>query len=214
MGHHERAGDSLTPICEHASQGVEPATSEGRPDTVCGGTWKSTRPSPTRSTEYSPTWSTHCAGTSLRRPVYSGGRSAISHLESARAGWPRIVSVRSASTSSMSWPSWSRTVAWSGYRPRRGTRESSTSARPAGENTNIEARYEGDISGFLRLLTVVVATGIVRWVLSQDFRRLDQRLEREATAASRWQRGYHPDLALEDGFVAMAVDRADDVTSS
>ena len=85
---------------------------------------------------------------------------------------------------------------------------------PAGENTNIEARYEGDISGFLRLLTGWLPPGVVRWVLSQDFRRLDQRLEREATAASRWQRGYHPDLAIEDGFVAMAVDHADDVTSS
>ncbi len=85
---------------------------------------------------------------------------------------------------------------------------------PAGVNTNIEARYEGDISGFLRVLTWWLPPAIVRWVLSQDFRRLDQRLEREATAASRLQRGYDPDLALDDGFVAMAVDRADDVTSS
>jgi uncharacterized protein YndB with AHSA1/START domain len=85
---------------------------------------------------------------------------------------------------------------------------------PAGENTNIEARYEGDISGFLRLLTGWAPPGVVRWVLSQDFRRLDQRLGREATTPSRWQRGYHPDLAGEDGFVAIAVDHADDGTSS
>ena len=82
-----------------------------------------------------------------------------------------------------------------------------------GERTDIEARYEGDISGFLRLLTWWLPPGVVRWVLSQDFRRLDRRLEREATAASRWQRGYHPDVAIDDVFVAVAVDHADDVTS-
>jgi uncharacterized protein YndB with AHSA1/START domain len=85
---------------------------------------------------------------------------------------------------------------------------------PVGENTSIEARYEGDISGFLRLLTGWLPPGVARWVLSQDFRRLDQTLEREAIAASRWQRGYHPHHAIEDGFVAKAVDHADDVTSS
>jgi uncharacterized protein YndB with AHSA1/START domain len=85
---------------------------------------------------------------------------------------------------------------------------------PAGENTNIEARYEGDISGFLRLLTWWLPRGVVRWILSQDFRRLNQLLERDATAARRWQRGYRPDLAIEDGLRAMTVDHADDVTSS
>jgi len=85
---------------------------------------------------------------------------------------------------------------------------------PAGENTNIEAHYEGDISGFLRLLTGWLPPGVVRWVLSLDFRRLDQRLDREATAESRWRRGYDPDLAIEDRFVAIAVDRADDVTGT
>lgn len=85
---------------------------------------------------------------------------------------------------------------------------------PAGENTNIEARYQGDISGFLRLLTGWLPSGVVRWILSQDFRRLDQRLQREATAASRWQRGYDTGLAMKDGFVAMTVDHADDVPSS
>jgi len=85
---------------------------------------------------------------------------------------------------------------------------------PAGENTDIEARYEGDISGFLRLLTGWAPPAVVRWVLSQDFRRLDQRLRREATIPSRWQRGYDSDLAIQDGFVAIAVDRGDDVTSS
>lgn len=84
---------------------------------------------------------------------------------------------------------------------------------PAGENTNIEARYEGDISGFLRLLTGWLPPGVVRWVLSQDFRRLDQRLEREARASSRWQRGYRADLDVEEGVLALAVEPADDVMS-
>ena len=85
---------------------------------------------------------------------------------------------------------------------------------PADETTNIQASYEGDISGFLRVLTGWAPPGIVRWILSQDFRRLDQLLEREATAANRWQRGYRPDLAIEDGFLARPVDHADDVTST
>jgi hypothetical protein len=85
---------------------------------------------------------------------------------------------------------------------------------PAGENTDIEASYEGDISGFLRLLTGWAPPGVVRWILSQDFRRLDQLLERDATAASGWPREYQPDLAIEDRFLSMAVDHADDVTSS
>src|SRR6476661_5894838 len=76
---------------------------------------------------------------------------------------------------------------------------------PAGEHTNVDARYEGDISGFLRLLTGWAPGAVVRWVLSRDFRRLDQLLDGEATATERWQRGYDPDLAIEDGFVAMAV---------
>jgi hypothetical protein len=50
------------------------------------------------------------------------------------------------------------------------------------------------------LVDRVAPPRVVRWVLSQDFRRLDQRLERKKTAASRWQRGYHSDLAIEDGF--------------
>src|SRR4029079_6172153 len=73
----------------------------------------------------------------------------------------------------------------------------------AGENTNVEARYEGDISGSLRLLTWWLPRGVLLWVLAQDFRRLDRLFEREATAANRWQRRYHPDLAIEDGLGAM-----------
>jgi hypothetical protein len=85
---------------------------------------------------------------------------------------------------------------------------------PAGACTDVRARYEGDITGWLRLLTWWAPPIVVRWILSQDFRRLDRRLGREATAASRWQRGYRSNVAVEDGFVTMAVDHADDVTSS
>lgn len=85
---------------------------------------------------------------------------------------------------------------------------------PAGENTEIKASYEGDISGSLRLLTGWLPPGVVRWVLSQDFRRLDQRLEREATAASRWQRRHHLDLATQDPSVPTGAGHVDDVTSS
>jgi uncharacterized protein YndB with AHSA1/START domain len=85
---------------------------------------------------------------------------------------------------------------------------------PAGKNTDIEARYEGDISGFLRLLTWWLPRGVVRWVLAQDFRRLNQRLEQAAAAPSTWQAGYRTDLAVEDASVTMTDDHADDVTSS
>jgi uncharacterized protein YndB with AHSA1/START domain len=85
---------------------------------------------------------------------------------------------------------------------------------PAGDHTHVKASYEGDITGFLRVLTWWLPMGVVRWVLSQDFRRLGQRLEREATAASRWQRGYRSELRDEATFNAMTVDHADDATSS
>jgi len=85
---------------------------------------------------------------------------------------------------------------------------------PAGESTRVEARYEGDISGFLRLLTWWAPPRVVRWILSQDFRRLDQLLERQAAAASRWQRGYHSGLGIEDGFMTPAMDHFDDAMGS
>ena len=83
----------------------------------------------------------------------------------------------------------------------------------AGLRTEIDAHYEGDISGHLRVLTWWLPLSVVGWVLSQDFRRLDQRLEREAAAAARWQRGYRPGLVIEDGLVEMAVDQTEEVTS-
>jgi uncharacterized protein YndB with AHSA1/START domain len=84
---------------------------------------------------------------------------------------------------------------------------------PVGDKTNVEARYEGEISGFLRLVVGWWPPGVVRWVLSQDFRRLDQRLDRQSTSAGRWLHASDCDLTDEDGFVAMAVDHADDATS-
>ena len=77
--------------------------------------------------------------------------------------------------------------------------------------TSIEARYEGDISDSLRLLTWWVPRWVVRWILAQDFRRLRQRLDREAEAARRWQQGHEPGVGLGDGVATIAVDGADDV---
>jgi Polyketide cyclase / dehydrase and lipid transport len=82
---------------------------------------------------------------------------------------------------------------------------------PIGAGTTVRASYTGDISGSLRLLAGWLPTEVVRWILAQDFRRLDQRLERDAQAASRWQRGWLADVAFADSFVSTAVDRADDV---
>ena len=88
----------------------------------------------------------------------------------------------------MSWPCLSRTVAAPALV--RAVELASRVRLHAGLRSNdIEARYEGDISGFLRLLTWWLPMGVVRGP-AQDFRRLDQRLEREASATSRWQRGY------------------------
>jgi uncharacterized protein YndB with AHSA1/START domain len=84
---------------------------------------------------------------------------------------------------------------------------------PADDQTEVEARYAGDITGFLRLVTGWLPTGVVRWILSQDFRRLDRRLGREATAEDRWHRGHHLDAAVDEAFVGTAADHADDVTS-
>jgi hypothetical protein len=82
---------------------------------------------------------------------------------------------------------------------------------PVGASTNVRASYQGDISGSLRLLTGWLPPGVVRWILAQDFRRLDQRLKSETQAASRWQQGYLVDVPAADGMVAGEVDRADDV---
>jgi uncharacterized protein YndB with AHSA1/START domain len=81
---------------------------------------------------------------------------------------------------------------------------------PIGAGTSVRASYQGDISGSLRLLAGWLPPDVVRWILAQDFRRLDQRLERRAQAESRWQRAWLADGAVADSFVSTA-DRADDV---
>ena len=84
---------------------------------------------------------------------------------------------------------------------------------PVPEGTMVRATYEGDISGSLRLLTWWWPMGVVRWVLAQDFRRIDRLLEREGRAASRWQGDYRPERGFDDGFVSIAVDGAEDLTN-
>ena len=85
---------------------------------------------------------------------------------------------------------------------------------PAGHGTQVRARYDGDVTGSLRLLTWWLPMSLVGWVLSRDFRRIDQKLEREATAADRWRRGHHQDLGYDDGPVALTAEAADDVVGS
>jgi uncharacterized protein YndB with AHSA1/START domain len=84
---------------------------------------------------------------------------------------------------------------------------------PAGEMTRVDARYEGDITGFLRVLTGWLPSPAVRWVLAQDFRRLGGRLDREVDEARRWQRAHHPTVHLDDAEARRAIDGADDVMS-
>ena len=59
---------------------------------------------------------------------------------------------------------------------------------PDGDATRIHARYEGDLSGSLRLLVGWLPSWATYWILAQDFQRLDRRLTREAQALRRWQR--------------------------
>jgi hypothetical protein len=84
------------------------------------------------------------------------------------------------------------------------------SCTPVETGTSVRATYTGDISGSLRLLTWWLPTGLTGWILARDFHRLDQRLEREIRAASRWQRGFADDVAFPDGILVGGVDRADD----
>lgn len=50
--------------------------------------------------------------------------------------------------------------------------------------TRIRACYEGDISGTLRILVGWLPARITRWILAQDFRRLQRVLAREGRPAS------------------------------
>jgi uncharacterized protein YndB with AHSA1/START domain len=55
--------------------------------------------------------------------------------------------------------------------------------QPDGGGTRIHARYEGDISGSLRLLVGWLPARLTRWILAQDFRRLRRVLASEARRA-------------------------------
>jgi hypothetical protein len=82
---------------------------------------------------------------------------------------------------------------------------------PIAVGTSIRAIYTGDVEGTLRLLTGWLPPGVLGWILARDFSRLDDRLERETRAESRWRRGYLDDAAIADGIAAPAADRAQDV---
>jgi uncharacterized protein YndB with AHSA1/START domain len=50
--------------------------------------------------------------------------------------------------------------------------------------TRIRARYEGDISGSLRLLVGWLPAPVTHWILAQDFRRLSRVLARDVPQAN------------------------------
>ena len=54
---------------------------------------------------------------------------------------------------------------------------------PDGAGTRIRARYQGDISGPLRLLVGWLPAAATQWILAQDFRRLGGVLARRARPA-------------------------------
>ena len=58
------------------------------------------------------------------------------------------------------------------------------------DGTRIEATYEGNVVGLLRVLVGWLPTSVFGWILSRDFRRLNRVLAREAQAARRWQNHY------------------------
>jgi hypothetical protein len=63
---------------------------------------------------------------------------------------------------------------------------------PETDGTRIEATYEGDVVGLLRVLVGWLPTAVFGWILSRDFRRLDRVLSRDAQAARRWH-DHYPD---------------------
>jgi len=63
---------------------------------------------------------------------------------------------------------------------------------PETDGTRIEATYEGDVVGLLRVLVGWLPTAVFGWILSRDFRRLDRVLSRDAQTARRWH-DHYPD---------------------
>jgi hypothetical protein len=64
-----------------------------------------------------------------------------------------------------------------------------------GRHTQVRAVYEGTLSGSLRWQVGWLPAWATRWILAQDFRRLDRLLTMRARAAGRW-RERHPVPAL------------------
>jgi uncharacterized protein YndB with AHSA1/START domain len=61
---------------------------------------------------------------------------------------------------------------------------------PEAGGTRVQATYEGDVVGLLRVLVGWLPTGVFGWILARDFRRLNRILERDAQATRRWQHHY------------------------
>lgn len=68
---------------------------------------------------------------------------------------------------------------------------------PETDVTRIEATYEGDVVGLLRVLVGWLPASVFGWILARDFVRLNRVLAKEAQAARRWLNHYPhgvPDL--------------------
>ena len=61
---------------------------------------------------------------------------------------------------------------------------------PDTDGTRIQATYEGDVVGLLRVLVGWLPASVFGWILSRDFRRLNRVLGSEAKAARRWRNRY------------------------
>lgn len=59
---------------------------------------------------------------------------------------------------------------------------------PDGRQTHIQATYEGDIAGFLRLVVGWIPGWATRRILARDFHRLGRLLSREERAERQWTR--------------------------
>jgi len=81
---------------------------------------------------------------------------------------------------------------------------------PAPGGTRVEATYEGDVVGLLRVLVGWLPTGVFGWILARDFRRLNRVLASEARATRRWQNHYPdgvPELDRPDHLAGVDVGR-------
>jgi uncharacterized protein YndB with AHSA1/START domain len=75
---------------------------------------------------------------------------------------------------------------------------------PEAGRTRVQATYEGDVVGLLRVLVGWLPTEVFGWILSRDFVRLNRVLAKGAQAARQWQNHY-PDGAPDfDAFESVA----------